>query len=133
MKDLTEKGLQTFAEIRGPERSEKMRSEIDGNGFSSALSTLSADFVFGSVWTRDGLDRKQRSLVTMGVLIAQRAANEFKNHVRVGLNNGLTIREIEEAILQSSAYAGFPAARTASRAAIEVMEEMGIPYPGTES
>jgi len=126
MKELTKKGLQTFAEIRGKERSDQMRDEIKSAGFSAAFTNLSADFVFGSIWSRDGLERKQRSLVTMGVLIALRATKEFKNHVKAGLNNGLTVKEIEEAIIQSAVYAGFPAAKAASDAAIEAFEELGM-------
>ena len=126
MKELTEKGLETFAEIRGRDCSDQMRAEINEGGFNADLSVLSADFVFGSVWTRGGLERKQRSLVTMGILIANRATKEFKNHVKVGLNNGLTVAEIKEAIIQSAAYAGFPAARTAGDAAKEVFKELGI-------
>jgi 4-carboxymuconolactone decarboxylase len=83
------------------------------------MMQLAVDFVFGSIWTRPGLDRKQRSLVTLGILIALRRTEELKNHVQIGLRNGLTAGE--EALIQATAYAGFPAAHAASNAAAEVL------------
>jgi 4-carboxymuconolactone decarboxylase len=124
MSDLTERGLELFSEIRGAERAAEMRDAISGGGFGSAMMALAVDFVFGSIWTRPGLDRKQRSLVTLGILIALRRTEEFKNHVQIGLRNGLTVREIEEALIQATAYAGFPAAYAASNAAAEVLRDL---------
>jgi 4-carboxymuconolactone decarboxylase len=121
MSDLTERGLELFSELRGAERAAEMRDSISGGGFGSAMLALGVDFVFGSIWSRSGLDRKQRSLVTLGILIALRRTEEFKNHVQIALNNGLTVGEIEEALIQATAYAGFPAAHAASNAAAEVL------------
>jgi 4-carboxymuconolactone decarboxylase len=101
-----------------------MRDAISGGGFGSAMMALAVDFVFGNIWTRPGLDRKQRSLVTLGILIALRRTEEFKNHVKIGLRNGLTVREIEEALIQATAYAGFPAAYATSNAAAEVLRDL---------
>ena len=109
MSDLTERGLELFSELRGAERAAEMRDAVSAGGFGSAMMALAVDFVFGSIWTRPGLDRKQRSLVTLGILIALRRTEEFKNHVQIGLRNGLTVGEIEEALIQATAYAGFPA------------------------
>jgi 4-carboxymuconolactone decarboxylase len=126
MSELTERGLNLFAEIRGAERAAALREAASGGGFGSAMMALSAAFVFGSVWARDGLERKQRSLVTIGILIALRQIDELKNHIRIGVTNGLTVREIEEALLQAAVYAGFPAAHTASNAVIEVLRDLGL-------
>lgn len=109
MSDLTERGLEVFSELRGAERAAEMRDAVSAGAFGSAMMALAVDFVFGSIWTRPGLDRKQRSLVTLGVLIALRRTEEFRNHVQIGLRNGLTVGEIEEALIQATAYAGFPA------------------------
>jgi 4-carboxymuconolactone decarboxylase len=124
MSDLTERGLDLVSEIRGSERAAQMRNAINSGGFGSAMMALAVDFVFGSIWTRPGLDRKQRSLVTLGILIALRRTDEFKNHVQIGLINGLTVGEIEEALIQATAYAGFPAAHAASNAAAEVLRDL---------
>ena len=93
MSELTERGLELFSEMRGAERAAEMRDAISCGGFGSAMMALAVDFVFGSIWTRPGLDRKQRSLVTLGILIALRRTEEFKNHVQIGLGNGLTVGE----------------------------------------
>jgi transcriptional regulator GlxA family with amidase domain len=75
------------------------------------------------------LDAKQRSLVTIGILIALRQTEELKNHIRIGLTNGLTIRQIEEATIQAVAYAGTPAAHTVGNAILEVLQEPSVAPP----
>jgi 4-carboxymuconolactone decarboxylase len=119
-------GLAVYASLRGPARAKKMRDIIDSSSVGSTLTSLSMEFVFGNVWSREALDRRQRSLITIGILIALRQTNELKNHLRIGLTNGLIVSEIEEAILQATVYAGFPAARMASDALLEILQE-GVP------
>jgi len=78
--------------------------------------------VWGALWGREGLAPRDRSLVTLGVLIALGAETELRTHVRIALTNGLTEDEIAEVIYHSSGYTGFPravAARTAAREALE--------------
>lgn len=106
-----------------------MRNAMDGGAIGASLTELSMALVFGQVWSRDGLDAKQRSLVTIGILIALRQGDELKNHIRIGLTNGLTAREIEEATIQASAYAGFSAARVASNLLAEVLQEAPTAVP----
>lgn len=62
--------------------------------------------VWGSVWTREGLSRRDRSLPNIGMLVALRATGELGGHVRGGLANGLTREEITEAIIHASGYCG---------------------------
>jgi len=114
-------GLAVYSELRGAERADRMRRAIDGGGVGADMTALSMEFVFGRVWSRPGLDRRQRSLVTIALLIGLRQADELKNHLRIGLTNGLSPREIEEAILQTAAYAGFPAAHVAITALAEAL------------
>ena len=115
-------GLATYGKLRGAERAEGMRRAIDSGDVGSLMTALSMEFVFGRVWSRDGLEPRLRSLVTIGILIALRQTDELKNHLSLGLSNGLTVREIEEALLQAAAYAGFPAARVASNALSDVLD-----------
>lgn len=78
--------------------------------------------VWGALWGREGLAPRDRSLVTLGILIALGAETELKTHVRIALTNGLTEDEIAEVVYHSSGYTGFPravAARTAAREALE--------------
>src|SRR5258708_28010710 len=78
------------------------------------------------IWTRPGLDRRSRSLVSMSVMIAMRQPHEFAIHMGAGLNNGLTLKEIEEVLIQALPYVGYPAIATALAAAAEVIKERGL-------
>jgi 4-carboxymuconolactone decarboxylase len=89
------------------------------------MARLAADFAFGAVWARPGLKPDQRSLVTLGILIAQSHPAEIRNHFRIALVNGLTPAELEEVVLQTVPYVGFPAASTATTVLIEVLREGG--------
>ncbi|MDO7833425.1 carboxymuconolactone decarboxylase family protein [Sphingobium sp. HBC34] len=126
MNDITERGLTLFAEIMGDQPAGQLRASLDGDDFGAAIGKLATDFAFGSVWAREGLERKQRSLVVIGVLIALRQMQELKNHIRIGLTNGLTVGEIEEALIQTIPYVGFPAAASATSAIIEVLRERNL-------
>ena len=90
-------------------------------GIADELGELSLDHVFGALWTRPGLDRRARSLVTLGALIALRASDELKVHFQIARNNGLTLEEIEEVIYHMTGYAGYPAAVNARKIAREVL------------
>ena len=90
--------------------------------FSAPLQELVAENAWGSVWARDGLDRKTRSLITLAMLTALKASTELKTHVRGALRNGCTAEEIQEVLLHASAYCGFPAAIEAFRSAGEVVD-----------
>jgi len=125
-------GLAIYAGLRGTERLERMRRTIDSGDLGSTMTAMAMEFVFGRVWSRGVLDAAQRSLVTIGILIALRQTEELKNHIRIGLTNGLAVRQIEEATIQAAAYAGFPAAHTASNAILEVLQDSSF-APARES
>jgi 4-carboxymuconolactone decarboxylase len=116
MTDVREQGLQVLRELL-PGTDVALR---DGK-FGDELIEIGVDNVFGRLWARDGLSRRDRSLVTLGILITLRATDEFKAHVRIARNNGLTEDEIAEVIYHASGYAGFPAANTARTVAREVL------------
>ena len=90
-------------------------------GIADELGDLSLDHVFGALWTRPGLDRRSRSLVTLGALIALRASDELRLHFQIALRNGLSLEEIEEVIYHMSGYAGYPAAVSARKVARDVL------------
>jgi 4-carboxymuconolactone decarboxylase len=126
MSDHTEKGVGFFGEVLGPKSEEDLRRAIrEGKDFGHETAKLSADFAFGTIWTRDGLQRRERSLVVLGILIALRQPQEIKYHVRIALANGLTVRELEEVLYQSIPYVGFPAANSAKAAIREALAELG--------
>ncbi|MEU6200768.1 carboxymuconolactone decarboxylase family protein [Streptomyces sp. NPDC047061] len=79
--------------------------------------------VWGALWGREGLSPRDRSLVTLGLLIALRAETELRTHVRIALTNGLNRDEIAEVVYHAAGYAGFPAAVAARTAAREALGE----------
>jgi 4-carboxymuconolactone decarboxylase len=127
----TARGLAVFGELLGDQAKAAMAAGLEADGFGAALGKLACDFAFAGVWGREGLERKQRSLVTIGVLIGQGQSDELKNHIRIGLRNGLTPREIEEAMLQTLPYVGFPKVASAATAIVEVLREQGIDTTAT--
>jgi 3-oxoadipate enol-lactonase/4-carboxymuconolactone decarboxylase len=82
------------------------------------------EYAWGGIWTRPGLDRRSRSLITLTALIARGHHEEFALHVRAARTNGLTDDEIKELILQSAVYCGVPEADTAFRIAQGVLDEL---------
>ena len=110
MTDRIERGLQIFSELLGPAAGKAMREALDEpEGFGAPIARIATEYAFAEIWGRDGLERKQRSLVTLGILIANRQLHELKNHVRIAVANGLTAREtLEEVLIQSIPYVEFP-------------------------
>ena len=120
MTDLRTQGLAAFRDMLPGLIPDDMTSTRAG-GFADELGDLAVEHVFGALWTRPGLDRRSRSLVTLGVLIALRANDELKFHFPIALRNGLTSEEIEEVIYHVAGYAGYPAATTARNIASAVL------------
>ena len=79
---------------------------------------------WGEIWTRPGLPRHTRSLLTLAMMVALNREEEFRLHLRAAFNNGVTRHQIKEVLLQSAVYCGVPAANSAFRRAAEVFEEM---------
>jgi 4-carboxymuconolactone decarboxylase len=124
MSNERERGIQFFGEVLGEASAPALREHIDSSDFGKECAKWAADFAFGTVWTREGLDRKMRSCAVLGMLIALRQTDEIKYHVRIALANGLTVKELEEVLYLSVPYAGFPAANSAKQAMIEVLREV---------
>ncbi len=99
------------------------RALSNANEFDQPLQDLVMENAWGGPWTRDDLPRSTRSLVTIAMLIALKAPNELKGHVRGALRNGATKEEIRAVIMQATAYCGFPAALEAMRAAREIVDD----------
>jgi 3-oxoadipate enol-lactonase/4-carboxymuconolactone decarboxylase len=80
-------------------------------------------YAWGTIWTRPGLDRRSRSMITLTALIARGHHEELAMHIRAARRNGLSVDEIKEVILQSAIYCGVPDANTAFRIAGQVLAE----------
>jgi 4-carboxymuconolactone decarboxylase len=100
------------------------RATASADQYSRPLQELVTEYCWGAVWTRPGLERQQRSILNLGMLVALNRMHEFKLHVRGALNNGLTREQISEVILQTAIYCGVPAAIDAMRNAREVFAEV---------
>ena len=94
----------------------------------AARTPLTDDFqdfitrcAWGEVWTRPGLDRRTRSCITVAMLVALGRFEELGMHLRGALNNGVTVEELKEVLLQSAVYCGVPAANRAFHVASEVL------------
>ncbi|HKX78445.1 MAG TPA: carboxymuconolactone decarboxylase family protein [Novosphingobium sp.] len=87
--------------------------------FAPGLGAISQVNIFQNIWTRCGLSRRDRELVTLGVLVALRADSELRYHFPIALRNGLSRTELEEVLIQASGYAGIPAAMSARAVAEE--------------
>jgi 4-carboxymuconolactone decarboxylase len=93
--------------------------------FTEDFQKFITNYAWGSVWTRDGLDRRTRSAITLALLAALGHREELGMHVRAALRNGLTAAEIGEVLLHTAVYAGVPAANSAFARAQEVLREEG--------
>ena len=86
------------------------------------FQALSSRYVWGSIWTRPGLDRRTRSVATLTALLALGHWDEFALHVRAARTNGLSADEIGEVIMQSAIYCGVPVANHGFAIAQQVLE-----------
>lgn len=115
----------------------KMRTQVMGEEFVDKAFANATEFTmplqdfitrnaWGTVWCRDGLDLKTRSLITVSMLTALGRAHELKGHLRGALNNGATPEEIREVLLHAAVYCGAPLAVEAFRVAQEVVADAAV-------
>lgn len=110
-KTLFEQGIKIRREVAGDEyvdRSLKRHS----SDFSKPLQDVVTEVGWGWIWTRPGLDRRQRSLINLGMLCALNRSTELGVHVRGALRNGVSEVEIRETLLQVGGYCGLPAGKS---------------------
>lgn len=119
--DKYEKGLEIRKAVLGEEYVNKALATADD--FGKPLQDLVTEYCWGTVWDREGLTRKTRSLLNIAMIAALNRPNELKLHLRGALNNGCTTDEIKEVLLQVAIYCGVPAAIDANRIARDVIKE----------
>ena len=98
----------------------KQRQRI--NPYFPALVDYTNDVVYGDLWERPGISKRDRSLITVAMLAATHRPMQFKTHVRRALGNGVTKEELAEIVTHVAFYAGWPAAMTAAQAAVDVYD-----------
>jgi 4-carboxymuconolactone decarboxylase len=126
---MTEKhvaSLKLVEQMLGEPVALQLRDSMTSTKFGMQRGALAVDFVFDKLWSRPGLDLRARSLVTIGILIALGQLDELKLHVVAAVRNGCTIEELDEALLHSTAYAGFPRAGQATAAAAVALRAQGL-------
>jgi 4-carboxymuconolactone decarboxylase len=116
-----DEGMRVRREVLGDEHVD--RAIENATGFTRDWQDFITRFAWGGVWTRDGLDRRSRSMITLAVLTALGRENEIAMHVRAARRNGLTPEEIGEVLLHTAVYAGVPAANAAFAIAQKALEE----------
>ncbi len=100
------------------------RSLKNRNKFNEPFQDLITRYAWGEIWSRPGLPRKTRSLLTISMLVALNRNEEFRMHLKAALSIGVTREEIQEMLLQAAVYCGVPAANAAFHAAEEVFERL---------
>jgi 4-carboxymuconolactone decarboxylase len=119
--DPYETGMRVRREVLGDDHVD--RSVESTTDFTAPFQDFITRYAWGSVWARDGLDRRTRSAITLAVLTALGRENELAMHVRAARTNGLTADEISEVLLHTAVYAGVPAANAAYAIAQRVLAE----------
>jgi 4-carboxymuconolactone decarboxylase len=117
-----ETGMTVRREVLGDAHVDRSLEKL--NDFNGDFQNLITRYAWGEIWTRPGLPRHTRSLLTLGMMVALNRMDEFRMHVRAAANNGVTRAEIKELLLQVAIYCGVPAANSAFHAAEEVFQQM---------
>jgi 3-oxoadipate enol-lactonase / 4-carboxymuconolactone decarboxylase len=100
------------------------RAIANTTAFTADFQDFITRYAWGEIWTRPGLDRRVRSVVTLTALIARGSTEELAMHVRGAITNGLTVGEIGEVLMQSAVYCGVPSANSAFAVAQRVLAEL---------
>jgi len=100
------------------------KAERNKTEFTEFFQDFITRYAWGEIWSRPGLPRNTRSLITLAMMVALNRNDEFRMHIRAALNNKVTRDEIREVLLQSAIYCGVPAANTAFHIAQEVFAEV---------
>jgi 4-carboxymuconolactone decarboxylase len=119
-----ETGRQVVREMLGDDFLE--RRAATRTSFSATIQDYSDEVCFGTVWSRPGIDRKQRSIVTIASLVSLGRFTPLRTHVEAALNNGCTVEELREILVQVAVYAGLPAATEGFRIAEEVLRARNL-------
>lgn len=124
MSDLYDTGMKIRRAVLGDAHVD--RAEAGRRPFDDDFQRLITEGAWGSVWSRDGLTRRERSIVTIALLAALGHWDEVAMHVRATRNTGATPEDVKEALLHVAIYAGVPAANHAIKIARAAYAEIGV-------
>lgn len=120
--DLFEKGMAVRKSVLGAEH--VARAEANKTEFDADFQRIITEGAWGAIWTRPGLDKKTRHMLTLAMLAVLGKHDELAMHIRATRNTGVTREEVREVFLQVLAYAGAPAANSAFAIAKRVYKEL---------
>lgn len=124
MSDRAEAGMRTRRAVLGSAHVD--RAEAAKTAFDAPFQDFITEGAWGSVWSRPGLTKRERSLITLALLAALGHWEEVAMHVRATANTGASPEDVREAMLHVAVYAGVPAANQALKVAREAYAEMGV-------
>jgi 4-carboxymuconolactone decarboxylase len=122
--ERTRQGMTVRRAVLGDEHVD--RAVATTTPFTAPFQDLITRYAWGDIWSRPGLSRAERSIITLTVLATLQQENELAMHVKAALRNGLTPEQISEVLLQVAVYAGVPAANRAFAVAQRVLSEVGV-------
>jgi 4-carboxymuconolactone decarboxylase len=114
-----EQGMKVRREVLGDAHVDKSLEKR--NALNKEFQDLITRYAWGEIWSRPGLSRQMRSMLTLAMMVALNRPEEFRMHLKAALNNGVTPEQIKEVLLQSAIYCGVPAANNAFHIANEVI------------
>lgn len=123
--DSFDRGLRTRRAVLGNEYVDRALAG-GSDPFMRDIQEYATEICWDRIWNRDGLSRRDRSILNLGMITALNRPHELKAHVRGALNNGISKDELKEIFLQTAIYCGLPASLDAYRIATEVFKEMGV-------
>ncbi len=119
-----DEGMRVRREVLGDAHVD--RATAGATEFTAEFQDLITRYAWGEIWTRPGLDRRSRSMITLTALVAGGHWGELAMHVRAALRNGLTVDELREVLLQTAIYCSVPSANHAFAIAQDVLREEGL-------
>lgn len=122
--DDIDAGMRVRREVLGDAHVD--RATAAATSFTAEFQDFITRYAWGEIWTRPGLDRRSRSMVTLTALVAGGHWGELAMHVRAALRNGLTVDELREVLLQTAIYCSVPSANHAFAIAQDVLREEGL-------
>jgi 4-carboxymuconolactone decarboxylase len=117
-----EQGMKVRRAVLGDAHVDK--AQENRNEFNDAFQDLITRYAWGEIWSRPGLPKQTRSMITLAMIVALNRPDELCMHLRAALNNGVTREEIQEVLLQTAIYCGVPAANSAFHLAQEVFSQV---------
>jgi 4-carboxymuconolactone decarboxylase len=121
-----ERGLAVVSEMLVSSSAEVFAGAHESTEFAGFVRDIALRNLFGEIWARPALDRRSRSLLTLGIVIALQTPDEVGNHAVMAIRNGVKLAELEEIIYHVSAYVGFPATNVARGAMMAALDAAGL-------